>query len=165
MNLTAVRGYDTMSARRFSSILYGKKNFFSVSILLKYTLNQIQSITGGRIVGPPDTIITGLAGIEAAKAGDASFIKDDTLIPQAVRCGASALVTHREIPELKKPHVAVENPFRAFTRLMEAAAIGVFSKLAKIYSIFLLIFKISTYLNWRILVNLKLARKLLNIVL
>lgn len=89
---------------------------------MKYTLNQIQSITGGKIVGSADTIITGLAGIEAAKAGDASFVKDDTLILQAVRCGASALVTHREIPELKKPHVAVENPFRAFTRLMEAAA-------------------------------------------
>jgi len=86
---------------------------------MEYTLNQIQSIIGGKIIGNEDTVITGIAGIEAAKEGDITFIKDDTLIPKVISSRASSVVTHREIQGLQMPQIVTENPFFAFTRFME----------------------------------------------
>ena len=86
---------------------------------IQYTLNQIQSIIGGKISGDGNTIITGVASIEAATDGNITFIKNDGLIPQVLTTKASAIVVHREIKELKKPQIITENPFLAFIKFME----------------------------------------------
>lgn len=99
--------------------IYGCDRMFKI---MEYTLNQIQSIIGGKIIGDPSTIITGLASIEAVKNGDITFIKNDTLISQALTTLASAIVSHREIQELRKPHIVINNPFLAFTKLMKVVA-------------------------------------------
>lgn len=89
---------------------------------MEYTLNQVQSIIGGKVIGNGAARITGVASVEAAKEGDITFIKDETLIPFALLSKASAVVTHREIQELLIPHIVIENPFLAFTRFMEVVA-------------------------------------------
>ena len=89
---------------------------------IQYTLNQVQSIIGGKIIGDGNTVITDVTGIEAAGEGDITFIKNDTLIPQALISKASAIVVHREIQALKKPQIIIENPFLAFTRFTEVIA-------------------------------------------
>lgn len=86
---------------------------------MKYTIKQIQSIIGGKITGDPNTLITGIASIDTAKEGDITFIKDDTLIPNAIASKASAVVVHRDIGTLKKPQIIREDPFLAFTKFME----------------------------------------------
>src|SRR3990172_1745630 len=89
---------------------------------INYTLNQVQSIIGGKIIGNGDTVITDVASIEAAKEGSITFVKDDSLIPQAMKSMASAIVVHREIQALKSPQIVIENPFLAFTRFTEVVA-------------------------------------------
>ena len=89
---------------------------------IQYTLNHVQSIIGGKIIGNGDTIITDVASVETAKEGSITFIKDDSLIPQAMKSMASAIVVHREIQTLKKPQIVVENPFLAFTTFTEVVA-------------------------------------------
>ena len=69
---------------------------------IQYTLNQIQSIIGGKISGDGNTIITGVASIEAATDGNITFIKNDGLIPQVLTTKASAIVVQREIKKNKK---------------------------------------------------------------
>src|SRR3989337_38018 len=86
---------------------------------IQYTLDQIQSIIGGKISGDGNTIITGVASIEAATDGNITFIKNDGLIPQVLTTKASAIGVHREIRELKKPQIITENPFLAFIKFME----------------------------------------------
>src|SRR3990170_2223474 len=89
---------------------------------IKYTLNQVKSIIGGKIIGNGDTIITDVASVETAKEGSITFIKDDSLIPQAMMSMASAIVVRREIQALKSPQIVIENPFLAFTRFTEVVA-------------------------------------------
>src|SRR3972149_3293087 len=89
---------------------------------IKYTLNHVQSIIGGKIIGDGNTVITDVASIEAAKEGSITFVKDDSLIPQAMKSMASAIVVHREIQALKSPQIVIENPFLAFTRFTEVVA-------------------------------------------
>ena len=69
-----------------------------------------------------NTLITGIASVELAKEGDITFIKNDSLVSYAVSSQASAIVTPREIPSIKKPQIAVENPFMAVTRFMGVIA-------------------------------------------
>src|SRR3990172_8951602 len=89
---------------------------------IKYTLNHVQSIIGGKIIGDGNTVITDVASVETAKEGSITFIKDDSLIPQAMISRASAFVVHREIQALKKPQIVIENPFLAFTTFTEVVA-------------------------------------------
>ena len=89
---------------------------------MEYSLNQIHTIIGGKIIGSGNVCITGVASVEAAKEGDITFIKNDTFIPQALLSKASAIVVHREIQSLQKPQIVTENSFLAFTRLIEVVA-------------------------------------------
>ncbi len=89
---------------------------------MKFTLNEIHSIIGGKIIGDGDIVITGIASVEVAKEGDITFIRNDPLVPQALMSVASAIVTHREILQLKKPQIVIENPYLAFTKFMEVVA-------------------------------------------
>ncbi len=89
---------------------------------MRFTLNEIRSIVGGRIIGNGDTCITDIASVEVARDGDITFIRNDALVPLALTSHASAIITHREIQQLKKPHIIVEHPYLAFTRLMEVVA-------------------------------------------
>ena len=89
---------------------------------MEYTLIQIQSFIGGKIIGDGNTIISDVASVESAKEGGITFIKDDTLIPQALISKASAFVVHREIQALIKPQIVTENPFLAFAKFMDVIA-------------------------------------------
>ncbi|TVM04405.1 MAG: UDP-3-O-(3-hydroxymyristoyl)glucosamine N-acyltransferase [Candidatus Brocadia sp. WS118] len=89
---------------------------------MKFTLNEIQSIIGGKIVGNGNTCITGIASIEAAKEGDITFVRNDSVVPQVLTSRAAAAVIHREILHLKKPQIVLENPALSFTKLLEVVA-------------------------------------------
>ncbi len=89
---------------------------------MEYTLHKIQSIIGGTIIGNGDTIITGVASVETAKEGSITFIKDDSLIPQALISKASAFVVYRGIQALTKPQIVTENPFLAFAKFLDVIA-------------------------------------------
>lgn len=89
---------------------------------MKFTLNEIQSIIGGKIVGNENTCITGIASVEAAKEGDITFVRNDSLVPQALTSRAAAVVVHREILQLKKPQIILENPTLSFTKLLAVVA-------------------------------------------
>ena len=89
---------------------------------MEYTLSQIHSITGGRLVGDGRTKITGVGSLEGAKPGNVSFVKGENLVKKALGTKASALVTHRDIPELGKPLIVVDDPFLSFTKFLQVIA-------------------------------------------
>lgn len=100
---------------------------------MKFTLNEIHAILGGKIIGDGNTCITGLASIEAAKEGDIAFVKNDVLVPQALTSRAAAIVIHREIQQLKKPQIILENPTLSFTKFLEIVAQERFKRQAGIH--------------------------------
>lgn len=89
---------------------------------MEYTLSQICSITGGRLVGDGSVRITGVGSLEGARPGDISFVKEEGLVKKALNTRASALLSHRDIPELARPLIISDNPFVAFVRLLEVVA-------------------------------------------
>jgi UDP-3-O-[3-hydroxymyristoyl] glucosamine N-acyltransferase len=85
---------------------------------MNYTLSQIQSIIGGKLIGGDNLRITGVGSIDDATTGDITFIKDETYVEKIQKTGASAVIVHRIIEGVKKPLIVVENPFLAFTEFL-----------------------------------------------
>ncbi|HHT9121159.1 MAG TPA: UDP-3-O-(3-hydroxymyristoyl)glucosamine N-acyltransferase, partial [Candidatus Hypogeohydataceae bacterium YC41] len=86
---------------------------------MEYTLREICSLTGGIVLGDGSTKITGVGSLEGAGPGDITFVKGEEFIRNALNTEASALVTHREIKEIKRPQIVVEKPFLAFVKVLQ----------------------------------------------
>ena len=89
---------------------------------MEYTLNQINEIINGQIIGDGNIKITGVASVEEAGLGDITFIKGEKFIEKGVNSKASAIVVHRVIDELKVPLIVDKDPFMAFVRFLEVVA-------------------------------------------
>lgn len=85
---------------------------------MNYTLNQINSIIKGKLIGDGQICITGVSSLEEAKQGDITFVKGESFIAKAFNTGASAIVIHREVKGLEKPLIIADDPFLAFVSLL-----------------------------------------------
>jgi len=81
------------------------------------TLTEVHRIIGGELLGPADALISGLAGLDTAEAGDLAYLASDQFLKTARTSRASALVVKRFIGESKIPQLVVDNPGYAFTQL------------------------------------------------
>jgi UDP-3-O-[3-hydroxymyristoyl] glucosamine N-acyltransferase len=82
-------------------------------------LSQIQEFIGGEIVGPPETIISGISSLEEAEPVDLSYCSSDRYLKPALGSRAGAFLVGRPIPELNRPHLVVANPAYEFTRIAQ----------------------------------------------
>lgn len=89
---------------------------------MRYTLEQINKFIEGSLIGDKDVQITGVASIDNAENGDITFIKDESLIDNAYKTHASAIVAHRIINGIKISLIVVEEPFIAFTKFLNVIA-------------------------------------------
>ena len=56
------------------------------------TAAELAALVGGRVAGDGEVVVSGVASIEAARAGDISFVEDAKLLERAGDCGASCLI-------------------------------------------------------------------------
>jgi len=85
---------------------------------MKMTLKEIAEVIGGRIEGNPDTIITGIAGIDKAKEGDITFVANPKYIKQIESTKASAVVCSPDVAVKSKTLLKVENPYLVYAKVM-----------------------------------------------
>jgi len=85
---------------------------------MRKKLYELAEIICGKLKGDPEILITGAGDIETAKQGDISFIKNKKYIDKAKKTSASALIVPCEIESLKIPTIEVENPYLAFTKIL-----------------------------------------------
>ncbi len=82
-----------------------------------FTLKHLSGIVGGRIIGDPDLVITGVSGIREAKEGDITFIANPKYLPELKTTRASAIITSKEI-ESDITQLLVDHPYYVFARIM-----------------------------------------------
>jgi UDP-3-O-[3-hydroxymyristoyl] glucosamine N-acyltransferase len=85
---------------------------------MKKTLKEIASFINGEIVGNGDTVITGVAGIEDAGAGDITFIAHPKYEAYLHKTEAAAIITSKDITQAVKPIIRVDNPSLAFVKIV-----------------------------------------------
>jgi UDP-3-O-[3-hydroxymyristoyl] glucosamine N-acyltransferase len=86
---------------------------------------QIAALTGGELIGPPDATVAGVASLEEAGPGDASFLASGTYLPyfQASRAGLVLVAPgFRDAAPGPAARVVVDDPRAAMHLLMERLA-------------------------------------------
>jgi UDP-3-O-[3-hydroxymyristoyl] glucosamine N-acyltransferase len=74
----------------------------------QYTLKQIAELTGGQIVGENDTQITGVNSLEAASAGDITFLSDAKHEPKLRESNAGAVIVSKVLSDFSKPQLVMD---------------------------------------------------------
>ena len=93
---------------------------------MKLKLKEIADIARGKVLGDPNTAITGVANIDDAGKGDLTFVLDNRNLNKAENSPAAAIVS-REGAGHKKPAILVGDPRLAMALILEK-----FKPLAKV---------------------------------
>jgi UDP-3-O-[3-hydroxymyristoyl] glucosamine N-acyltransferase len=83
------------------------------------SLQAIADLVNGRLVGAGLDHVTGVAGLQDARAHDLSYVSADRHIKSASASQAGAFVVHREIEELRRPQIVTSDPSYAFARIVQ----------------------------------------------
>ncbi len=88
-------------------------------------LEELASLTGGRVQGDGSVVITGIAPIEEARPGDITFVADKKHLKLLKGCRAAAVMLREaDYPEGSLPAavnlILVKNPYLAFAKALEA---------------------------------------------
>ena len=85
---------------------------------MRKSLREIADLLGSQIIGDPNVIITGIAGIEEAREGDITFISHPKYLHFVNETKASAVVVSGDIKNCPKPIVKTNNPSLAFAKIV-----------------------------------------------
>jgi UDP-3-O-[3-hydroxymyristoyl] glucosamine N-acyltransferase len=80
-------------------------------------LTDVARLVGGEVVGGANPVITGVAGIREARAGDLTFLAARRYQPYMQSTRASAVLVGRA-DQVERPAVRVENPALAFMKVL-----------------------------------------------
>src|SRR5437870_13617179 len=82
-------------------------------------VEEIAALTQGTLLGRPDLVITGVAGLSEAGPGDLSFVTGESASKDATSTLAIALLVPRPIDGLACAQIVVTNPASAMARAAE----------------------------------------------
>jgi len=92
---------------------------------MEKTLKELAAFVGGEVVGDPQILIRGVAGIKEAVEGDISFIANPKYLPLLPSTQASAVILSDKFKEeVKEPvggriaSIRTANPYLAFARIL-----------------------------------------------
>lgn len=87
-------------------------------------LAELAALVSGEVLGDVSTSISGVAGLEQAKAGQLSFFGNQKYKKQLAATGASAVLVPRDSPPSDRgvAYVRVDNPHLAFARIAQEFA-------------------------------------------
>jgi UDP-3-O-[3-hydroxymyristoyl] glucosamine N-acyltransferase len=90
---------------------------------VQLTAREIAGIVGGTLAGNPDTVVTGIAGIKEARAGEATFVGSPKYASAIKTTHASVIIIADGMNgEAGQTLIRVENPGKAFERLVARMA-------------------------------------------
>jgi len=87
---------------------------------MQFRVRDVAEFLGGTIVGDPEAILTGIAGITEAKAGDLSFLANPKYTQHLATTAATAVIAAEAVPDAKCALILVPNPDFAFAKLVGA---------------------------------------------
>lgn len=82
-------------------------------------LKEIAERLGRTLIGDGEIEITGVAGIEEARAGELTFLSNPRYARKLEKTAASAVIIEKEIEKLTPAFVISDNPYLDFARALE----------------------------------------------
>ena len=87
---------------------------------MQFRVSEIAGFLGGSIVGDPETLVSGIAGLTEAKSGDLSFLANPKYVPHLATTQAACVITAEAHPGVRAAQIVVPNPDFAFAKLISA---------------------------------------------
>ena len=87
---------------------------------MQFRVRDVAEFLGGTIVGNADAVLTGIAGITEAKAGDLSFLANPKYPAHLSTTAATAVIAAEAVPGAACTLILVPNPDFAFAKLVGA---------------------------------------------
>ncbi len=91
---------------------------------MEVSLKEIGALVGGEIAGDENVIITGVAGIKEARDGEITFVANSKYASLMNFTNASAIIVSRDVENGRRALVKTDDPYLAFTKVMELWANG-----------------------------------------
>jgi UDP-3-O-[3-hydroxymyristoyl] glucosamine N-acyltransferase len=85
---------------------------------MEKTLAELATLVGGKILGDPQLLITGVAGIREAKPTEITFLANQKYIKDLEASAAGAIIMSPEAQDLKRAAIICDNPYLAFARIL-----------------------------------------------
>jgi UDP-3-O-[3-hydroxymyristoyl] glucosamine N-acyltransferase len=83
------------------------------------SLADLADLVGGRVSGDPSTVISGVAPLDTAEAGQISFLANPRYQGRLSGCRASAIIVHPSLQgSVGIPLLLAENPYLAFAKIL-----------------------------------------------
>jgi len=85
---------------------------------IRKQLSEIAAYIGGTVCGDGNVVITGIRGIDEARAGDLTFIANPRYKKKLKYTGASAVIVSSEIKKFDKNLIIVKDPYAALAKTL-----------------------------------------------
>ena len=85
---------------------------------MELSLSEIAKIVGGKLIGPPQIKIRGIASLEEAGQGDIAFFAKPKYKSLVQKSKASAFIISSQLQLKDRNLIIVENPYYAFAQLL-----------------------------------------------
>lgn len=82
-------------------------------------LADIRQVIGGELVGSGTDVVSRVSSLEDAGPRDLAYVTSDRHIGAALKSRAGAFVAHRQLPELRRPHIVVSHPAHAIVTVID----------------------------------------------
>ncbi|HOX38677.1 MAG TPA: UDP-3-O-(3-hydroxymyristoyl)glucosamine N-acyltransferase [Candidatus Brocadiia bacterium] len=89
---------------------------------MRLTLKKIAEMSNGQVRGDPERVITGVASLSSAGAGDISFLRDLKALQAALESKAGAILVKSPCDDIKTDQVITANPSMAFAAIATIVA-------------------------------------------
>ncbi len=85
---------------------------------MQFRVSDVAEFLGGTVVGDPEALVSGIAGLTEAKAGDLSFLSNPKYAPHLATTLASAVLVAEAVPGVRPAQIVVASPDFAFAKLV-----------------------------------------------
>ena len=89
---------------------------------LNLTVSELARRIGGQVVGDGSVVISGIAPLSSAGAGDVSFLADDQHSAQLADTKAGAVIVGPDRPSAQTPLICVDNVMQAVVAVLDLSA-------------------------------------------
>jgi len=85
---------------------------------MEKSLKELAGLVGAEVTGDGAVLISGVAGIEAARAGQITFIANPKYLGKGATTNASAIICSPEVAIADKPLLKIANPYLAYAKIV-----------------------------------------------
>jgi UDP-3-O-[3-hydroxymyristoyl] glucosamine N-acyltransferase len=83
---------------------------------VEHTLGELAALLGGRLQGPADLVIQGIAALDCATPRDITFISEKRYARLAAQSQAAAFIVGQDQAHLPRPLIIVAHPYLAYAQ-------------------------------------------------